>query len=380
MTQLIEYRGKVVLYYSYRGKVKRWNTGVQWEHQHINENKRIILNIKQKIDTIINNYMIHNGSKPDVDYILNKLNEKPQKGELLENFKEFKSFKSLNNDGKPLTLNSLKIYDSLYRALIDFQSLNNYIIKYKDVNKTFLGSFQLYLSTIRKQSDHTINKRMKTFKEFLKYINENNIYSYDTTIFNFKIVKKPKITVVALTVDELKQLFNLSVPLSYRLTKDIFLIQCMTGLRYSDINRIRKQDINEGILKLFNKKTGTLIHVPINDKVLNILMKNEYKLNLSIQKFNKNIKDIVKLIPTMKEDITIKKMINEREHYETKQKWELISSHTGRRTFITHCINNGIDLKNIMNMTGHSNIQQLVDYAQPATTYNDQIKNILKFF
>ena len=82
----------------------------------------------------------------------------------------------------------------------------------------------------------------------------------------------------------------------------------------------------------------------------------------------------------MKEDITIKKMINEREHYETKQKWELISSHTGRRTFITHCINNGIDLKNIMNMTGHSNIQQLVDYAQPATTYNDQIKNILKFF
>ena len=96
-----------------------------------------------------------------------------------------------------------------------------------------------------------------------------------------------------------------------------------------------------------------------------ILEKYNYKLPIiSDQKFRKHIKEACKTVgftdPVVKSSRIGNSVINE-----TFKKYERVSTHTARRSFITNMINAGVPNKVIMGITGHKSIVTFQNYYKP---------------
>ena len=103
---------------------------------------------------------------------------------------------------------------------------------------------------------------------------------------------------VALSEDELDTLASFDFSHSPRLerTRDLFLVGCWTGLRFSDFTRIREENIKDGMITIQQQKTNEFVTIPLHPVFLRIWEKYNGNLpgNISNQKFNDNLKDVGK--------------------------------------------------------------------------------------
>jgi len=94
---------------------------------------------------------------------------------------------------------------------------------------------------------------------------------------------------------------------------------------------------------------------------------------VSVQKFNKEIKELTSTIG-LNYDVSKKKIVKGKVIRERIPKSQLISSITGRRTYITLCLEQGISPHILMETTGHKKIGTLLRYNKNSKP------NILKEF
>lgn len=149
--------------------------------------------------------------------------------------------------------------------------------------------------------------------------------------------------------------------------RDIFCFGCFTGQRYSDIARLRREDIRDGIWFLKTKKTKDSLEIPLNDFALEILAK--YKTSssplpdISNQKMNYYLKDLGKLLDI--NDVTIKTRYSGKDVIEEiKPKYEFLSTHTARRTFVTLSLEKGMRPETVMSITGHKDYKTMQRYLK----------------
>jgi integrase len=145
--------------------------------------------------------------------------------------------------------------------------------------------------------------------------------------------------------------------------KDIFLLCCYTGQNFIDVAEIKESDIvrdgDRHYWIVHRKKTEKRVPILLNPKALEILKKREFKLNnlISIQQLNKKIKLLGK-----KAGITDKVTLIKGNEPVTKEKWEFIVSHTGRRSFLNIMYDYGMKERQIMQFSTHGSVTTLETY------------------
>lgn len=136
--------------------------------------------------------------------------------------------------------------------------------------------------------------------------------------------------------------------------RDLFVVGCMTGQRYSDYSRISGDNIKGDNIFILQKKTKNKAVVPMTDYVREIFAKYDGNLPEArcIQYFNKTIKLICRKAG-LTDTITYEEDQGGDIVMVKKEKCDMVSSHTARRTFITNTIRDKVPENMIMKLTGH---------------------------
>jgi len=172
---------------------------------------------------------------------------------------------------------------------------------------------------------------------------------------------------IYLTPEELQEIYqlDLSDKPSLEKTRDLFIVGCWTGLRYSDWNKIAPENIKGELITIFQEKTGQKVVVPIHPTVRQILNKYDGILpkTISNQKFNAYLKQITKLV---KLNQSVSKQTTRAGKKETilKKKWEMVTTHTARRSFATNMYKAGVPSITIMAITGHRTESVFLKYIK----------------
>ena len=124
----------------------------------------------------------------------------------------------------------------------------------------------------------------------------------------------------------------------------LFLLSCYTGLRFSDVAAPRPEHQRGEWLQLTAQKTSEKLTVPLRGNRAVPLLADLWVSKvraISNQKLNKYIKDIAMLakIDTPTEQVEYR---GSQHITTTHPKHELISSHTGRHTFVTLSLEGGL--------------------------------------
>lgn len=186
----------------------------------------------------------------------------------------------------------------------------------------------------------------------------------DLSVYRHKVRRQSKVT---LTQDELKLLASLTFNNGeehLKRARDLFLFQCVTGLRYSDVQRIGDVDPLASEFLHPTKKTGKTVRIPIFSMTRQLLRAYPQGLpRLSNQKLNENIKRVCKAAGLSRVVVSVRAQ-GGKEIHEKRPLHELVASHTGRRQFVTIARMNHVPDAVIREITGHENLDEIGTYFQ----------------
>lgn len=226
-----------------------------------------------------------------------------------------------------------------------------------------LHKWQSHLS--ESNAPNTVAKRLKHFKSFLRYcIKLGGSVGFNLDDLTYK--EKPGLK-ISLTESELTALQNFKLTGRKAEIRDLFVLQCNTGLRISDLKRV-DQNLHANKIKITAQKTGTLIEIPISPNIRQILERYNYTLpQVPDQKINEGIKLI--LADACPES---KIQIREGRTFKTIFKHEVITSHDSIRTFITLSSERGMSVPSIAQITGKTVAVLLKHYLNNSQVIADK--------
>lgn len=158
--------------------------------------------------------------------------------------------------------------------------------------------------------------------------------------------------------------------------RDLFVLGCLTALRYSDYSALTKDNFQGDYLVKRTKKTNVDVKVPLHDYVKEIFAKYDGQIpnGLCIQYVNKYLKVIMKEIG-LNDPVTYSFTQGGKLVTVTRKKWELISSHTARRSAATNMYLTGrMKTLEIMRLTGHRTESNFFRYIR--LTNDDTARSI----
>ncbi len=279
--------------------------------------------------------------------------------------------------GKAITKSTPKIYTTLQNKLNEFKKISRRPINFDTIDLEFYNDYKDYLTNKIKLSANTIGKHIQTIKLIM---NEATEAGFNTNLaFKSKkfVVLREDAQNVYLTEDELKKIEGLDLSLSPRLdrVRDMFLVGCHTGLRFSDFSILKPNQIKDGFIETTQIKTGGAVVIPVHDVVKGILVKYNGQLPQAItnQKFNKYIKDVVKLVDELKIEVDITSTKGGKSVTVRSQKCDLVSTHTARRSFATNQFRAGLPSLTIMSITGHKTEKAFLKYIKVTPSEHAQI-------
>lgn len=248
-------------------------------------------------------------------------------------------------------------YFSMFRNLLEhFVEYQDYIgrsYSTKEIGKEEVEGFVEYLHIEKMLKISTIKGMITRFKYLLEKAYLNG-WAVDDSYSDAR-VRESESTQIYLKDKEIARIYYAEgLTKKQEEVKDMFVLGCMTGQRYSDYSRLTKDNVIGDNIHVMQQKTKTKAVIPLTDYVREIFTKYEGKLPKPrcIQYFNKAIKIICKKIG-LTETIVYEEEIAGDIVMTKKPKYEMICSHTARRTFVTNMIKNNVERNKIMKCTGH---------------------------
>lgn len=180
--------------------------------------------------------------------------------------------------------------------------------------------------------------------------------------------------IIYLTQDEIKTLENhvfLPTQAALERVRDIFLFCCFTGLRYSDVAKLKRSDIKDGFIEVVTKKTVDGLRIELNkhsqaiiDKYKDMKFPQDLALPvISNVKMNAHLK-ILGQVCGIDEPTRIVYFQGGIRHEQVFPKWALLTTHCGRRTFVVTALQLGIPSEVIMKWTGHNDFSAMKPYVK----------------
>lgn len=270
--------------------------------------------------------------------------------------------------GKRYSESSIKNYKKILNHLRAFQKKTKYPIDFDTIDLHFYQKLIKYLNDQNKATN-TKGSVIKYVKVFMRQSMKDKMHT--NTIFQDEEFVKPveKSENIYLTLDEIQHIYSLDLSARPGLdrVRDVFVIGCYTGLRFSDLNQLRAENfINDGqFVRVTMQKTGKPVFVPLNPQIRAILAKYDGvpPRVLSNQRMNDYLKEIAQLAE-LNEKVTMSQTKGGLKVNKTLNKWELVTTHTARRSFATNAYKEGIPTIDIMRMTGHRTETSFMKYIK----------------
>jgi len=257
--------------------------------------------------------------------------------------------------GQKISTRTIQKYNTTLKTLLDFQKTYKRIIDFNTVDLDFYHDFKAYLMNDLNFATNTIGKYISTLKVFLHEAKEQG---YNITISKRFKGESEESESIYLDEKELEKLYDYDFSNDSRLERirDLFIVAACTGLRYSDFTSLRPENIKNDNIEIKQQKTKGKVLIPLHPMVDNILKKynGELPISISNQKFNAELNSMVS------KSIT-KGGIPRSKNY---KKWELVSSHTARRSFATNQYMSGFPTISLMAITGHKTEKAFLSYIR----------------
>ena len=295
------------------------------------------------------------------------LNGKPEtkvSTDFLEFFRNFinesETGKRLIN-GRPCRPGTINNYRGIYKVVSNYKKR----IDFSDIDLAWYRDFVFWMGK-KGLSRNYQGKIITILKVVLNDSMELGIFKYDgQPPFKSKKFVSPKESVetIYLNIDELDKIRNCDLNESLSKIRDLFIVLCYTGLRYSDVIRLTPSKIkvlrdSKGklfeVIQIIIKKTSTALTIPVQKHVKQIF--NKYDIlpdQVNNQVFNRQIKDVCKLAGI--------------------ETWKRVSSHSGRRSFATNLAESGMSQNFIMGVMGWKTAPIFLSYIKTSTEKTAEI-------
>jgi integrase len=358
-----------------RTELKFWdfeNDALRRSHPKYDSINRHIKKIKLEIESIVSNAM-DEGTEPSPEYVLNEYygvnQEQNQTGrkDLFEYFEDYIKAKSPR-----VSKHTINDYHALKKHLKGYERWSRSKLEFKSINYSFYQKFMKYLSHDAVKPDgekglavNTIGKTLRNLKIFSRdCVRKNIIDPIDTS--GFKVYQE-EVENIYLTEKEITAIYKLDLSEDNKRERirDLFVLGCFTGLRYSDLSNIKPANVKGDFIHLRQGKTMNHVVIPLNDSAKMIIRKYNGGIpeGIHMNDFNKLIKDIARDAGIDEEIIIIQKRGAERIESMYK-KFELIASHTCRRSFCTNEYLKGTPTLFIMKISGHRTERNFLKYIK----------------
>ena len=263
-----------------------------------------------------------------------------------------------------------------------FAAVKNHLTNFREgltfefFDERGLNDYVGYLRDVKEMRNTTIGKQLSFLKWFLRWafkkgVHQNN--AYDSYKPKLKSTQKK---IIFLTWDELNRLREFKIPSNKQAlerVRDVFLFQCFTGLRYSDVFNLHRSDIKGDHIEVTTVKTSDSLIIELNnhskailDKYKDVAFEDDKVLPvITNQKMNDYLKELAEMAGI---DEPVRQTYykgNERID-DVTPKYVLLGTHAGRRTFICNALALGIPPQVVMKWTGHSDFKAMKPYIDIA--------------
>ncbi len=268
----------------------------------------------------------------------------------------------LNSKGGIIRPNSAKFYRGSLKILKGYKAN----LDYEDITLEFYNDFISYLNG-KGFSVNTVGDNIKKLKAVMAAAMELGYHKNNA--FQGKYFNKPSEEAdnIYLSLKELKEVESVDLATKPYLdrVRDLFLVGCYTGLRFSDFSRLTNKNIAEEFITIKQSKTGEDVVIPVHSVIKMIIKKyNGLPPTISNQKFNNYLKEVCQEIPCLQ---TIESKTSTKAGKKitiNMKKWEMVSSHTARRSFATNEYLKGTPSLTIMAVTGHKTEKAFLKYIK----------------
>lgn len=308
----------------------------------------------------------------------------------LENFLEGIKNGRIKNGAENYTPNTCKVWSNFLGILKRFIQI--YPFTWKDINKALADHFVSFMEK-NGYMITSINKYIICFKAMIQNAMDQELHNNLIALRAFskkKIQETDKAKEIYLTKAELQALYEMPLEGLKDKVRDVFLVGCYTCQRFSDYARLEQENFTKTakgtkVVRIVQEKTGNDVVIPIlNDNLLHIAEKygydipkvNDVILNRYIKQILKELSSTVpslarkeRTLLTMKEREKEKQGLVsfERDNKENviKPRYELVSSHTARRSGITNLYLSGnFDTYQMMSISGHRDEKTFYEYIK----------------
>lgn len=340
----------------------------------------IIRKIRKKVEDIVSDLQIA-GEDPTVNYVKQIYEGQATEKEVKIQYSFFEyaelylgMAKKHKNEGTiktyRTTINKLKEYEKYARVKLDWNT----------IDMDFYYDFLEFYTGIQGFLTNGFGRVIKIMKVILNDATERG---YNTNLKyqnkNFRALRE-EVNNIYLSEAELKEIIDLDLRNNKTLeqVRDLFIVGCYTGLRFSDFTQIKKENIIDGrFLKLKTIKTDEWVTIPLFDEVKAVMEKYKDQPNslpkaFENQVMNKHLKDVGRLAKIKEDFLKVRSKGKERVE-ETFKKHELMTTHTARRSFATNLFKKGVPSRVIMKITGHRTEKAFSSYIKISEDENAEL-------
>jgi integrase len=340
-----------------------------------------LINFKAELTTHLNK---RNGEEINIDWLKNVINP-PEQTEtkktiptnLLDYFDIYIEKKKSEISQGLIKPSTIRLMNSVKKLLERFQGEIGSDMLIKDINNDFRAEFDSYCKK-ELYAHNTILRRLKLIKTVCRDAEENGVeVSKDLKYFKGRYTE---VKSEYLTFGELEKIEQTDFKNADYLdnAKDWLIISCYTGQRVSDFMKFDKSKIRiekgKHLIEFAQIKTGKIMTLPLHPKVLKILKKRggDFPRPISDQKYNLYIKEVCKSAGlNAKVSGSRNNPLTNHKESGIYMKWELVSSHIGRRSFASNFFGT-IPTSLLTSATGHSTETQFLAYIGKTDTQKAQ--------
>ncbi len=306
-------------------------------------------------------------------------------------------------DHSDKAVNTMKSYKTLYKKIEAYEEFTKVQFSFEDLNTESLVKFFNWIQNNSLDSERMSLNAMylykKLMRKFIKLAQDDKIkidVFYGKKNTKLRIEDEDSDNIYIDTI-KLNQLINLDLIEKNRpgllLTKHLTILACLTGLRFSDwarFGKVRQEinpDTNEEVnfIQVRNTKTDELVNIPAFEPLLDIYKYygNKFPEPMSNQKFNTSVKVLGKVLE-WDEPVHVRITRSGKKQFQEYLFYELLSSHTGRRSFCSNSFKANVDPELIMKISGHQNQKDFFKYIKCSLTgdmfkFYDKMKSLYKF-
>ena len=276
--------------------------------------------------------------------------------------------KFIEAHGSDKAARTVKGYHTTLKYLQQYSEKLSTPLSFVDFDLEFYKNFRAFLGMY----DNSFGFYIKNLKTFLNWAKEKS-FNDSTQYLKWKIPNEDGKDHFFLKYEEINVLSKVELEPRLEKVRDLFLMGCYCGLRYSDLVTLRPIHLQNGFITKVALKTNEPVKIPVIPELQQLLNKywdNKQPLpNISNQKGNEYLKELAKI-----SELTRKFNYTQKQGRETKEEtfeaWEMMSWHVARHSFITNCIQLGVPQEVVRRVVGHSSFQTLKKYIQNDDEFN----------